>query len=243
MKHTRFLFVALAALALIACSKKDEPTYNPGGGGSTPGGGDKYPPVISFSMERLSPIMVDFANTSQYCNDFTWDFGDGTTAHGKDATHEYEELGTYIVRLIGKVDGKEYETRQKLELTKPTGIWITGYTIYKIPYENKYYRFSFKDDALLPSSWDWYSTYTPKLTEGALPYVYEFQNPQKFDQPYTHEYWKIQMLRANSQSGSGETSCLTGKLTLKDLERYQPSYTWRSDAGTTAFSIHIGYEY
>lgn len=242
MKHTRFLFVTLAALCMIACSKKDEPTYNPGGGG-TPSGGDKYPPVISFSMERLSPIMVDFVNTSQYCNDFTWDFGDGTTAYGKDATHEYEELGTYIVRLIGKVDGKEYETRQKLELTKPTGIWITGYTIYKIPYENKYYRFSFKDDALLPSSWDWWSTYTPMLTNSVLPYNYGFQNPQKFDQPYSHEYWKIVLYRANNTSGSGETSCLTGKLTLKDLERYQPEYVFRGESGTTAFGIHIGYEY
>lgn len=242
MKHTRFLFVALAALAMIACSK-DEPTQKPSGGGSTPSGGDKYPPTISFTYERLSPIMVKFTNTSVGCDDFEWDFGDEMYATGKDATHEYAELGTYIVYLTGKVDGKTYTHAEKIDLTRPTGIWITGYTIYKIPYNNKYYRFSFKDDALLPSSWDWYSTYTPSLTESALPYEYTFQNPQKFDQPYTHEYWKIQMLRANNQSGSGETSCLTGKLQLKDLERYQPEYVFRGESGTSAFGIHIGYEY
>ena len=238
MKHTRFLFVALTALALIACSKKDEPTYTPGGGG----GGSTV--SINFTYNRISPTMVEFTNTSTGCSDFRWDFGDGTWSNGKNATHGYDALGTYTVTLTGTVNGTKYDKAQKITLTKPE-IWITGYTIYKIPYENKYYRFYYKDDALLPSDWDCFSRFTPLLTNSDLPYTYKYQNPIMLENPYSHDYWTIQLVRANSTAdGSAETSCLKAKLRLSDITgSYNSEYTFRSDAGTTAFGVLLGYEY
>jgi PKD repeat protein len=36
----------------------------------------------------------------------TWDFGDGTTATGPEANHQFQEPGLYIVKAIESLDGK-----------------------------------------------------------------------------------------------------------------------------------------
>lgn len=196
-----------------------------------------------FSHERKTPLMVEFVNLSQNCVSYLWDFGDDMYATGKDAIHEYAAIGTYTVTLTAKgTDGKYYETNMKITLTQPTA-YVDGFTIYAIPYDNKYYRLVFKDDALLPSSWDWNTIYTPMLTTADLPYSYTMNTKKEFTNPAKHDYWTITLMRANNSSGTGETSCLKCKLSQSDLLQYKPEYIWRSESGNTSFGVKMGYRY
>lgn len=51
----------------------------------------------TFSAQNLTP--------SQTLTSYTWDFGDGTTATGEEATHQYTAPGIYKVRLTVEADG------------------------------------------------------------------------------------------------------------------------------------------
>jgi len=60
-------------------------------------------PVASFDYSPASglvPLTVYFTNTSQYAQNPTWDFGDGSPpASGDNVNHTYAEPGTYTVTL------------------------------------------------------------------------------------------------------------------------------------------------
>ncbi len=43
---------------------------------------------------------VDFSNTSNEVNQFSWDFGDGSSSDNENPTHFYQDSGTYQIRLI-----------------------------------------------------------------------------------------------------------------------------------------------
>lgn len=47
-----------------------------------------------------APYDAFFNNTSLGGHDYYWDFGDGTTSREMSPTHRYENIGTYIVRLV-----------------------------------------------------------------------------------------------------------------------------------------------
>lgn len=246
MKHKSILF-ALLALSFIACNQNEpyQPTTDPrDGGGSSgggTGGGTQTQVYIDFGYARNSPVIVSFTNRSTGCDSYKWDFGDGTWANGKDATHAYEKLGTYTVTLTGTKGSQKYDKTATIKLTEPT-IYFAGYTLYSIPYENKYYRLVVKDDALLPSSWDWNTVYTPLLDNSDMPYTKIFNNPVAIDKPYNHDYWTIKLERNNSASGSG-TSCMTAKLKLSELKQYQEEYIFRSESGNTAIGVIMAYVY
>ena len=233
---------------LLVCQDKNGYPYDTTksvtvGNGSSGGGTGTQECYAMFSHERTTPLMVEFINLSQNCVSYNWEFGDGMYATGKDAMHEYAKIGTYTVTLTAKgTDGNSYTTKSNITLTQPTA-YVDGFTIYAIPYENKYYRLVFKDDALLPSSWDWNTIYTPMLTTADLPYSYTMNTKKDFANPTQHDYWTISLMRANNSSGTGETSCLKCKLLQSDLLQYRPEYIWRSESGNTAFGIKMGYSY
>ena len=60
---------------------------------------------------------------------FTWDFGDGTTATGPTASHDYAEPGTYRVVLTA-TDSSGRSSRQQVEVsvlaTGPSALTVTG---------------------------------------------------------------------------------------------------------------------
>lgn len=212
------------------------------GNGSSGGGTGTKECYAMFSHERTTPLMVEFVNMSQNCVSYLWEFGDGMYSTGKDAIHEYASIGTYTVTLTAKgADGNSYTTKSNITLTQPTA-YVDGFTIYAIPYENKCYRLVFKDDALLPSSWDWNTIYFPISNED-IPFSYTMNTKKEFANPMQHDYWTITLMRANSFNGDGETSCLKCKLSLSDLMQCKPEYIWRSESGNTAFGIKMGYAY
>ena len=201
-------------------------------------------PTVDFTYERIAPLMFQFTNTSYNCASYKWDYGDGMWSENKDAMHTYEATGTYTVTLTGTAsDGKKYSTSKKLTVTKPT-IYFAGYTLYAIPYENRYYRLSFKDDNLLPSDWDTYTIYTPLLDNTDIPYTYMFNNPIMLENPESHTYYTIALYRnTKTNNTSGDTQCLKQQLKVKDIMTYQPEYILQTETGGSVVGIHMGYDY
>lgn len=218
------LFLAFAALFLCGC-------YN------------HTQTVIDFDYARLSPLMVEFTNYSTGCSDFRWDFGDGTFAFGQDALHTYETTGIYQVTLSATADGEKVYLQQAVNVSVPN-VYFAGYTIYKIPYESRYYKLVFKDDNLLPSDWDFETVYTPMLENADLPYYHLWQTPQKLDRPETHAYYTVQLIRStNTSSDNNDISCFKQQITRKQLLLYQPEYILRTESGSAAVGIHMAYTY
>ena len=222
----RRTLLGLVAVLLCACSHRNAPA------------------VIGFDVDRLSPLMVDFVNTSSGFASYKWDFGDGTWSYGTDATHGYATTGTYTVTLTGTTaDGSKYDHRTTVELTVPD-VYIAGYTLYSIPYQNRYYKLVFKDDALLPSAWDWFTIYSPLLDDTDIPYTYDLHNPVLVEQPNNHSYWTVQVVRNTTTAGDADdVSCMKGKITRTELLQYLPEYVLRTETGSTAVGIRMGYDY
>ena len=65
------------------------------------------PPIVSFRMSSDAPLpgqTVSFDGAGSFdpdgtIVDFAWEFGDGTSASGARASHVYDALGIYTVRL------------------------------------------------------------------------------------------------------------------------------------------------
>ncbi len=200
---------------------------------------------LGFEYERKTPLMVQFTNTSAGFLYYQWDFGDGTSSNSENSIHFYDTLGEYTVTLTGTtMDGSKYDYRATVNITEPD-IYIIGYSLYVIPYENRYYKLIFKDD-LQSSDWNWETIYTPLLDNTKLPYTYYFQNPQMIEQPKNHSYWKVQVVRnSTNTSSSGDVTCVTDKITKEQLLEYRSKYliATSADGKTTIAYVLIGYEY
>ena len=228
MKHKLLLAACAALLILSSCENKPIVVTA----------------VIDFEYNRTTPLMVRFTNLSSGFESYKWDFGDGTWAYGDDAIKTYEATGKYTVTLTGTMaDGEKYDRRKTIEITVPD-IYFAGYTFYAIPYENKYYKLVVKDDALLPSDWDWFTRYTPLLDNSDMPYTYYFQNPVMIENPNSHDYWTVQVVRNTTTNGSADdVSCVKGKITRKELLEYRQEYIIKTESGSTAVGVHMGYDY
>jgi PKD repeat protein len=199
--------------------------------------------VVDFDCERVSPLMYSFTNNSLGCDEYKWDFGDGMWAYGTNATHEYEKSGTYIVTLTAIANGEKYDKRVKINVTEPV-IYFAGYTLYSIPYEDRYYKVVFKDDNLFPSAWDFQTVYTPILDNTDIPYTAMWKQPQVLEDINSHTYYTIQVIRTtNASNDNNDVSCTKQKLYTKDIKRYLPEYVLQTETGSTTIGIHMEYRY
>jgi gliding motility-associated-like protein len=67
-----------------------------------------HPPVPDFTYDPDSgcaPLTVSFTNTSQFADEFYWDFGDATTSTDRDPVHTYTFPSKYNVYLRAKGPG------------------------------------------------------------------------------------------------------------------------------------------
>ncbi len=60
---------------------------------------------------------------------YTWDFGDGTTGSGAQATHTYPMAGTYTINVTALVEDEEISQRFQVVIT-PDSTIPPGFTIY-----------------------------------------------------------------------------------------------------------------
>lgn len=222
------IFLAAIIIALCACGEQNTPTYKP-----------TKNPTVDFSYSRQSPMMFQFINQSSGCDSYKWDFGDGTWSNSEDAYHEYSEIGTYTVTLTGTSNGSSFRKSRTIKVTMPQ-IYIAGYTLYQIPYENKYYKLEFKDDNLLPSEWDFATSFTPLLNKSDMPYTRMFTNPKQCENISSHTYYTVTVLRANTTNGS-TTQCMKQKLYVKDILNYNEEYILNTTS--TSIGVHMRYEY
>lgn len=219
------LFPILLAALLMGCKSNNEPL------------------VIDFEYERLSPLMFRFTNLSSGFDEYRWDFGDGKWATGFDAYYDFETTGTYNVTLTGTINGTRYERTRKIIVSKPD-VYIAGYTIYRIPYENRYYKLEFKDDALFPSSWDFTTSYTRMLDNDDMPYTVEFYNSYPMTDWENHTYYTVALIRTtNASNTSNDVQCMKQKLTAKQIATYQPEYLLQTESGASAVGVIMEYRY
>lgn len=236
---TKYLYI-LAAVILCSCTSKIEQEIIDISTGQQQ---EDKPAVVAFKAKAIAPFMYEFTNYSTGCTSYKWDFGDGTWSTGTNATHEYDATGTYTVTLTGTAKDGAHDYTINIIVSQPR-VYIAGYTLYKIPYENRYYKVVFKDDALLPSSWDFQTAYTPMLTSADLPYTVRLGTLREMVDYQSHEYYIIQVIRNTTTFGSsGEVSCIKAKLKVSDILQYKPEYVFRTETDATAIGIHMQYDY
>ncbi len=71
-------------------------------------GGGKKPPLADFTAaprSGVSPLVVQFSNTSQRGETYLWEFGDATTSRVKSPAHTYTVGGSYTVKLTATNSG------------------------------------------------------------------------------------------------------------------------------------------
>jgi hypothetical protein len=84
---------------------------------------EKNPPVASFQHNSNSYELGDtiyFKNTSEFADEFEWDFGDGNSSTEENPFHIYDLSWSYNVTLkVTNQDGAN-ETTQSIDIKNPT---------------------------------------------------------------------------------------------------------------------------
>lgn len=228
----KLLFMLLASLVLIACEERNIPSS----------GGGTQNVKIDFTYQMTSPFTYTFTNTSYGANSYKWDFGDGTWSNSRDAMHMYESTGTYRITLTGTANNLKYDCSKNIVVKKPE-IYIAGYVLYNIPYQNKYYKIVCKDDDLFGTDWGFQTVYTPLLDNTDLPYVKYFSNPLIMDKLDGDNYYTFYVYHTtNTSSSSGDTQCLKQKLYKTTILEYRNENILTSDNGQTQIGILMEYK-
>ena len=91
-----FTVLAASVLAMNSCDKLTEQYQLPEANSIA----DATPPTAAFLSAPTEDFLTyNFSNASVSATDYVWDFGDGTTATTKDASHTYAAEGSYTVTL------------------------------------------------------------------------------------------------------------------------------------------------
>ncbi len=109
MKNTLLqpIFSALCALIFLAGCEQPEETPPPA-----------PKPVASFDFDAPDSTKraVQFRNTSQNAQNYYWDFGDGQASTLDNPKHEYQQAGTYTVRLNAIGEGGTDKTAKTIAI-------------------------------------------------------------------------------------------------------------------------------
>lgn len=221
----RFFILSVIAALICACSGQNELEQQ-----------------VSFKYRYAGPFTYDFINTSSGVTIFRWDFGDGQTSSQKDVTHKYAEPGTYIVTLTGTYEGVRYDARARVEVTKPN-IYVAGYKLYKIPYENKYYMLTCVDDDLFTTHWGFSTPYTPLLDNSDMPYTWEAATPKIMDELDGDNYYTFCVYYSSTNSNTdNSTQCLKQTLSKTEILKYKDEHILTSSDGKTKIGILMSYD-
>ena len=193
---------------------------------------------LGFEYQKIPPYTYKFRNKSSGADSYKWDFGDGSFATTKDAEHTYSKTGTYIVTLTATKNEEKYDKRISLTVAKPK-VYMTACVLYKIPYENKYYKIVCKDDDLLTTHWGFETYYSPLLDNTDLPYSWNIN--LLMDQLDGDNYYTFQVFESNNTSSDG-TQCLKQQLQKSEILKYKDEYLLSSNNGETMIGVLMRYE-
>ncbi|MCK6692233.1 MAG: T9SS type A sorting domain-containing protein [Thermoanaerobaculia bacterium] len=94
-------------------------------------------PQADFNFTVHPDGKVDFTNLSQFGNNYTWDFGDGTTSTDADPSHVYTKPGIYTVTLTAFNVCGSSEIQQEVHIitvsTKDHNNWLESFLLYPNP--------------------------------------------------------------------------------------------------------------
>ena len=216
MSKLHHLFLLLVAMLTIAsCSRDKESSYEP----STPTIHEVQP---SFTAVTRKPFTVILTNTSLYATEYSWDFGDGTTSTEVSPTHRYQSKGVYIITLTAKNLFCEGTAAKRATLYDPTEIYISGFGIKKIPYQNQYYYVRVIDDDVLTTTW--VKTKHVLLSSANMPYDYTLASPVLLDGLSDDEYYTMELWYSTTSSGTG-TKIASYRMTKSQILEYPDSLT------------------
>ena len=120
------LALAVLMLTVISCSKDDDPVDE-----------EIIEPVADFTSEVAgdNPQLVSFINSSEYAEEYIWDFGDGSEiSTQKHPTHMYEVAGNYTVILTALNEEDSSEVSREIAVV---GVPTAGFS-FEADQDNSY---------------------------------------------------------------------------------------------------------
>ena len=75
--------------------------------------------LVKAPEESTAPARYSFENTSDECDSYYWDFGDGRSSTDTSPIHIYYLSGNYDVRLVGIKGDKTTETIKRVSVAAP----------------------------------------------------------------------------------------------------------------------------
>lgn len=217
--------MAVAAIALTGCKEsKDVPTYPE--------------PEIKAEFEYIiqQPMTVVLTNKSENANTFRWSFGDGESSNERNPVHRYKKKGVYEIQLTAsRINKGQQSAYATVKVEEPTKIYISGFTVGKIPYENQYYRIKVIDDDFFTTTW--VETEYKLLSSVIVPYTANLKTPVLLSGIDEDNYYAMQLYYNTKNSGTG-TQVVSYKMTKEQILQYPEKLTGTSDnvSLTTYFS-------
>lgn len=190
-------------------------------------------PQARFTYKTAHPLKVVLTNTSSNATSYLWDFGDGTTSTEKSPTHRYKTIGVYKVKLTAKSANKSDSYETNVEIKAPTTCLITGFTITKIPTNNKYYQVQLTDDYLInKTTYFWTKWYL--LSSANVPYDHTLSSSKtlNIEDKYVIRLYKYTGTGNPSDTQASGKGDWTATILSSDLKTYPETLTYsNSTAG------------
>lgn len=184
------------------------------------------PPTASFSYQVKQPLSVALTNTSVNASSYVWDFGDGKSSTEKNPIHRYDSKGVYKIKLTAKASGLTDIFSSNVTIENPTKIYISGFKVSKIPYQNQYYYIKVIDDDFFTTTW--VKTKHFLLSNANLPYSYMLANPVLMDGLSEDNYYMMQLWYSTTSTGTG-TKVGDFKMTKAQILAYPDALTGTND--------------
>lgn len=190
-------------------------------------------PKASFTYKTAHPLKVVLTNNSTNATSYLWDFGDGATSTEKNPTHKYKTIGVYKVKLTAVSSSKSDTYEANIEIKAPTTCTITGFTVTKIPTNNKYYQVQLTDDYIM-SKTTYFWTKWFLLSSANLPYDFTLNSAKtlNIENTYVVRLYKYTGTGNPSDTQASGKGDWTATISPSDLQAYPETLTYsNSTAG------------
>lgn len=212
-----------------ACSSRDEPY--------TPWVPSNPPVKAEFTYQVQQPLTVALTNRSEYANSYRWSFGDGQTSSQENPVHRYKSKGVYKITMVAANSREQQTATAIVTVEEPTRIYISGFTINKIPYNGQYYYVKVIDDDFFTTTW--VETSYDLLGAANLPRNITLSQPALLSGLSEDDYYSMQLFYNTKKSGAG-TRVASWKMTKSQIMQYPETLTGTND--NASLTTHFLYK-